>query len=70
MIKGNVYCIFDKVAKTITGSLMCAESDAIIMRTVKTANLGEIIEKNLDDFDLYKLGEIEVRFFENEGLLE
>ncbi|QCS36639.1 hypothetical protein [Capybara microvirus Cap3_SP_550] len=57
MIK-YIYTIYDKVAQQATGNLMITDKEAALLRELKTANLGELVEKNLDDFDLYCIGEL------------
>lgn len=54
----NVYSVFDKVAGEAVSSLalLTAPSDELIIRTLKTAKLGDIVEENLADFDLYQIG--------------
>lgn len=57
-MKANIYCVFDKLSKSVASQLMVADSDELIMRTVKSAKLGEIIENNLEDFSLFHIGVI------------
>ncbi|QCS36276.1 nonstructural protein [Capybara microvirus Cap1_SP_206] len=52
----NIYCIYDTVAGTSQSGLMLKENDELILRDLKTAKLGDLIENNLEDFDLYRLG--------------
>lgn len=58
-MKTNVYVVYDKVSSSVATGIMCAESDAIMMRNLKSAKLGAVIEENLQDFDLYCLGVID-----------
>lgn len=55
----NVYVIYDKVAKTVQSQLLVKQNDALLLRDVKTAKLGELIESNKEDFDIYCLGELD-----------
>lgn len=55
----NVYAIFDKVAKEVSLSLMMSKDDELIIRTLKTCKLTEIIEGNLADFELYQVGTLD-----------
>ncbi|QCS36158.1 nonstructural protein [Capybara microvirus Cap1_SP_142] len=55
-MKLNVYVIFDHVSNSAHMQPLYAKEDELILRTVKSANLGELVEGNLQDFALYKIG--------------
>lgn len=56
----NLYVIFDIVSNSVFSPVMAADSDELMIREVKTAKLGEIIESNLEDFDLYLVGKVDL----------
>lgn len=55
----KVYVIYDKVSEQVQTQLMTAEKDELMIRALKTAKLGDLIETNLEDFDLIQVGEID-----------
>lgn len=55
----NVYVIYDKVSSSVATGLLCSENDPIMMRTIKSAKLGAVIEENLEDFDLYQIATVD-----------
>ena len=58
MIK-KLYVIYDLVSKSVFSPVMSADSDELMIREIRTAKLGEIIESNLEDFDLICVGSID-----------
>ena len=58
MIK-RMYVIYDLVSKSVFSPVMCQDSDPLMIRDIKTSNLGNTIEGNLSDFDLIFIGELD-----------
>lgn len=58
-MKLKLYVVYDKVAKEVATPIMTASSDEIMIRTIKSMKLNDIIESNLGDFELHEVGSID-----------
>lgn len=55
----KVYVIYDKVSGQVHSQLMTSEKDELMIRTLKTAKLGDIVEQNLSDFELHQVATLD-----------